>query len=354
MSRPALPVPEPEDMDQVLAALEAQLTEVPEHQAEQLGPSGLGETERVRRLRAELAEAERMAALLAEDTRVHVPTRREQRRIRRAAAAMRAHQLSQTPELVAARDARVRRWTTLAALVSAVLALAWSTAGVQRSVATADGLQPGQVGYLLAYLVEPMMSVLLLALVGGQAYAALRGRRVDRRSESGRTIARAEVVLLLATLTLNIWPHLGGLWREGAVLPVVVHCLGPIVAVVAVRSLPALWAVLDGLPLPSAEGAGAARTPGRTAPRTEARTGPEYRANAPSTGGRTGTGIGAGPSVAGPQLDPARLAALTARARDLVASGELPAQASSHQIRAVLRCGMDYARAVRDALGGGR
>ena len=60
MSRPALPVPEPEDMDQVLAALEAQLTEVPEHQAEQLGPSGLGETERVRRLRAELAEAERV------------------------------------------------------------------------------------------------------------------------------------------------------------------------------------------------------------------------------------------------------------------------------------------------------
>ena len=316
MSRPTTPpLPEPEDMDRILAALEAQLAATGEGQAgpeaaeaatgEGQGQATPGQTRRVRRLRAALDEARATLDLLAEgDPREQVPTRREQRRAHRAARMLRAYQLSQTPALLAARDARVRRWTTVAALVAAGLALAWSTAGVQRSVALADGLVPGTVAYCAAYLVEPMMSCLLLALVGGQAYAAMRGRPVDRRSEAGRTIARIETALLAATLSLNVWPYLGQAVGEWAVLPLVVHALGPIVAVLAVKGLPALWGVLDALPLPGEETTPEGRTASRTEPRTEPQYSPEYRANAPSTTpgthpgtafqtrARTGTGTG--------------------------------------------------------------
>ena len=363
MSRPTAPsLPDPDDMDRVLAELEAQLTapaqvwpepteaaEADELDAEVVQPR---ETRRVRRLRAQLAEAQATLDLLAEgDPREQVPTRREQRRAHRAARMLRAYQLSQTPALLAARDARVRRWTTIAALVSAGLALAWSTAGVQRSVALADGLVPGTVAYYAAYLVEPMMTVLLLGLVGGQAYAAMRGRPVARDSVEGRMIRRTEAALLGFTLALNAWPYLGRFVDELAVLPLVVHSLGPIVAVLAVRSLPLVWAILGALPMPHRESV----PEGRTEPRTEPQYSPEYRANAPSTTPgttpgtasqtRARTGTGTGPA----RLREERLAELVQRARARGLTGE----DSAHQIREALGCGMDYARRIRDALRGG-
>lgn len=371
MSRPATPqIPDPEDMDRVLAAMEAQLAATGEGQVaaqaqpapaevavgEGQGQATPGQTRRVRRLRAALDEARATLDLLAEgDPREQVPTRREQRRAHRAARMLRAYQLGQTPALLAARDARVRRWTTVAALVSAGLALAWSTAGVQRSVALADGLVPGTVAYYAAYLVEPMMSCLLLALVGGQAYAAMRGRPVDRRSAAGRTIARIETALLAATLSLNVWPYLGQTVAEWAVLPLVVHALGPIVAVLAVKGLPALWGVLDALPMPHRESVPEGCTASRTEPRTEPQYSPEYRANAsgtapgtaPGTASQTRarTGTGTGPA----RLREERLAELVRRARARGLTGE----DSAHQIREALGCGMDYARRIRDALRGG-
>lgn len=363
MSRPTTPpLPEPEDMDRVLAALEAQLAATGEGQAgpeaaeaatgEGQGQATPGQTRRVRRLRAALDEARATLDLLAEgDPREQVPTRREQRRAHRAARMLRAYQLSQTPALLAARDARVRRWTTIAALVSAGLALAWSTAGVQRSVALADGLVPGTVAYYAAYLVEPMMTVLLLGLVGGQAYAAMRGRPVARDSVEGRMIRRTETVLLGCTLALNVWPYLGRFVDELAVLPLVVHSLGPIVAVLAVRSLPLLWAILGALPMPHRESV----PEGRTEPRTEPQYSPEYRANTsgtapgthPGTASQTRarTGTGTGPA----RLREERLAELVRRARARGLTGE----DSAHQIREALGCGMDYARRIRDALRGG-
>ncbi|GAA0948575.1 hypothetical protein [Nonomuraea longicatena] len=45
------------------------------------------------------------------------------------------------------------------------------------------------------------------------------------------------------------------------------------------------------------------------------------------------------------------IGALIARARLLISEGELPANAGAGKIRQHLRCGMDTARAVRDALG---
>ena len=271
-------------------------------------------TKRVKRLAADLTEADDTLELLADgDPRLDVPSGREQRTLRKAAAAMRMYELSQTPALVAARDARVRKWATGAALVSAVMALSWSTAGVQASVAKAGGLETWSAGWIAAWLVEPMMSLLLLALVGAQAYAAMRGRRVDPKSETGTIVRRIEWVLLGMTLTLNVWPYLPGVWQhKWDPLLVIVHALGPIVAVLAVKGLPALYSILDALPLPTAA---------------------KYSANAVTADPKT-----------------------VAKVRGLIAAGKLPAKPSAHKIRTTLECATTTARAIRDEIAaeGGR
>ncbi|MFC4536998.1 hypothetical protein [Sphaerisporangium dianthi] len=264
-----------------------------------------GETKRVRALRVRVAEAHRLLALQEDEAPLLVDTDKVRKRRARVIEAARLHELTLDPAALAYRDARVRRVTTVMTMTAACIALAVSSIGVQHSVAEGLGLGEGSPTWWAAFGVEPALSLPLLATVGVQAYSAMRGRVVDRTSPAGKRLFWTETLLLGLTLVLNCWPAFAGLVTFD-VLPLIVHSLGPVAAVVAVWTLPTLWSVLAVLP-------------------SGAPTGPTYRANA----------------------------ALLTRVRELIESGELPQSPSATRIQRTLRCGMDDARAVRDELASG-
>ncbi|MFI6498716.1 hypothetical protein [Nonomuraea typhae] len=286
----------------------------------------LGETERVQRQLKKTAEAHRLVELQADKTVLLVDSPKVVKHERRARQAARLHELAQDPVTLAYRDARMRRTVTLMVGIAAVIAFAVSSIGVQASVATAQQLTPGSLGWWAAYLVEAVLSLPLLAAVAVQAYSAMRGQVVDRgKGRPGRKLLWVEGLLLGLTLILNCWPALTA--RGFDLLTLIVHSLGPIAAVTAVWVLPALWAVLEALPVPTPSGTGG--TGGGTAH--------AYRANA-------------GLRYSPPPRPKADVPALIERARKLIEAGQLPAGAGIRKISQALGCGTDNARRVQRAL----
>ncbi|GAA3702471.1 hypothetical protein GCM10022224_080360 [Nonomuraea antimicrobica] len=289
-----------------------------------------GETQLVRRLRRQVSEARRLVDLQADEAPLLVESKKVRRRRLAAIEAARLHELAQDPVALAYRDARVRRTTTMMVMVGVAIGLAASSIGVQASVATALTLDTFSIAWWGAFLYEPAMSMPLLGTVAVQAYSAMRGKVVDRKSEAGKKMFRVEALLLALTLILNCAPA----FAPGVAfnpLTLIVHALGPVVAVTSVWVLPALWSVLEVLPVPeAAAGAGTARTAGRT--------GLQYRANASRQ-------YSAPPPR--PRVD---IEALTARARALIAAGELSADAGVGKFREALRCGSTPASKVKQAI----
>ncbi|MBO4274944.1 hypothetical protein [Microbispora triticiradicis] len=284
-----------------------------------------GETKRVKAMRARVAEARRLVELQDDETPLLVDTAKVGKRRRKVAEAARLYALSQDPTALAWSDARVRRITSVMAMSAAVIALGVSSIGVQASVAKGLALVDGSIGWWAAYGVEPILSLPLLAAVVVQAYAAMRGRRVDRTSPEGKRLLRAEALLLGLTLVLNCWPALQ--WRGFDLLPLIVHALGPLGAVTAIWLLPTLWSVLAVLPVP-------------------ARTGGSIREKAWTTTPGQYSGDRALHSED-------RIETLTARVLEMIAAGELPADPGVQKIRAALRVGTDTASKVKRVLGGG-
>jgi hypothetical protein len=275
-----------------------------------------GETKRVHRLRAEVAEAHRLVDLQEDESPLLIDSPRVRKRRRAAYEAAKLHELAQDPVMLAYRDQKVRRAVTVMVMSAASIALAVSAIGVQASVVKALDLDEDKdaFGWWAAFGVEPALSLPLLAAVGAQAYSAMRGQVVDRKSPEGKKLFRTEALLLGLTLLLNCWPAIK---VDFDLLSFIVHSLGPVAAVTAVWVLPTLWQVLAVLPT------------GRT---TTPLTGLTYRANSGSGG--------------------ADLDALIERARHLISEGKLPPHPSANKVQKTLRCGMDDARAVRDALAG--
>ncbi|GII01737.1 hypothetical protein [Planobispora takensis] len=297
------PEPTPEDVSRGLAALEHLLAEEAARRASR-PPVMPGETRRVRQLRAEVAEAHALADLQDDDTPLLLDTPKVRKRRKAAHEAARLHALAQDPTMRAWQAARMRRLLITAALVSLTLALAWSTAGVQAFAA--DDAPAWSPAWVFAWLVEPFLSLALLVIVGARAYTATRGQPI-----TAPALIRIEWLFLALTVGMNAWPYLPLVAEHFSFSRLVLHILGAIVAVAIVTALPIILAAFTGLdhgPL----------------------TGPTYRAN-------TGPG----------RTD---ITALTAHAQRLIDDGALPAAPSANRIQRTLRCGMDSARAVRDAL----
>ncbi|MDF5758179.1 hypothetical protein [Spongiactinospora sp. TRM90649] len=312
------PDPDPDDVARGLADLERHLA----GQAPPVPPSAVkptpsaAESKRVRRLRAEVAEAHALADLLGDDTPLVLDSVKVRKRRKAAQQAARLHTLARDPQMRAFQAARMRRVLVSAALTSLTLALAWSTAGVQRFAS--EGASVWSPGWLFAWLVEPFLSLALLVVVGARAYMGTRGQPIRNK-----TLARIEGLFLALTLGMNAWPYLPWSIPDGAAFSLsalVLHLLGPVVAVAIVTALPIILAAFAALDHDEHDDAGASDATSGTP------TAAAYRHNATAT------------------------EALTARARHLIATGELPADAGADKIRRALGCGMDSARAVRDAL----
>ena|GEM_PF-6426180 len=212
-----------------------------------------GDTRRVQSLRRRVAEQMHLAGLQAQlrQLRHAVFSKRAMRDHQRFIEAAQRHALRNNEIALAWRDQRMRLITTWMVVIAAGIALAASSIGVQRSVAAALKLEHSSIGWWASYFVEPALSLSLYATVLVQAYSAIRGKVVDRRSREGRKLLIVEGVLLGLTLTLNCWPAFladhPDYWTLA--LAVVVHALGPIAAVVAVWILPTLWSILSTLPV---------------------------------------------------------------------------------------------------------
>ncbi|NAS23920.1 hypothetical protein GT755_19775 [Herbidospora sp. NEAU-GS84] len=267
------------------------------------GEADQGMTRRVERLREQVAEARLLAELQADQTPLMLDSPKVRRRQRAAHEAARLHALAQDPAMRAWSAARMRRLLVAGAMVGLALALAWSTAGVQHFAA--DGAPAWSPGWLFAWFVEPFMSITLLVVVGARAYMATLGQPIR-----SKTLVRIEHLFLVLTVGMNAFPYLPGVADTFSFPRLMLHLIGPIVAVAVVTALPHILAAFAALDF-------------TTDRRNRPLTGLTYGANIPD---------------------------LLARAETLTAEGRLPASPSAYQIRRVLSCGMDDARTLRDLL----
>jgi len=203
--------------------------------------SGNGESLRVTRLRAKVAEARGIVELQGDPALTEADTDRVLTERRKAAEAYKLHKLGQDPARKALRDNRVRRAVALVGGAGLVGALGWSMANVQHTVVTGQQLTPADAGWWLAFLVEPVVSVGLLMIFGVRAYiAATRGYSItDSR------LRRVELTLLGITLTVNSWLFLPFVADHFDPLQLLVHSIGPVVAVLLVTVIPVLWQYLS-------------------------------------------------------------------------------------------------------------
>lgn len=307
--------PDPDDAAALVSEAEAFLaTQAPATVPNVTGPAVAGETRRVRRLRAEVDEAHLLADLQDDDTPVRLDTPRVRRRRKAAHEAARLHQLAQDPTMRAWQAARMRRLIVVAAMVSLTLALGWSTAGVQ--VFAAESAPAWSARWLFAWFVEPFMSLALLTVVGAKAYMGTRGQPIE-----SKTLTRIEGLFLTLTLGMNAWPHLPGVVARFKLSGLVLHVLGPVVAVAIVTALPI---ILEAF----------ARLDHSTRP-------------APADQQRDRAGDTAGEA-------PARgrsLAEHRAELHRLIDAGELPTAPSAEKIRKALGCRREVAARLRDEIG---
>jgi len=283
------------------------------------GASGLVETPKVRERREEVQEARQLLEWQADDAPSRVETdkvRKLKRKVKEAAALRR---LGDDPDMVAWRDQRAQRFATVACMTGVVIALLISSVGVQDSVAKALKAPEHSVLWWFSFLTESAMSLPLLSVVATQAYAAMRGHVVDRKSAEGKAMFRTEVWLLAYTLALQCWPVFSG---KFSFLKLIVHSLAPVVAVLSVWALPAISQVFAQLHAPVFEA-----VPEPEKPRvTPGVTAPSYSTNTPGVH--------------------------RAYIRRLIASEQLPSQPSAKQIQKATHCGMDVAREIRDEIAG--
>ncbi|HEX7308745.1 hypothetical protein [Lentzea sp.] len=314
------PEPRPEDLenavDEIVRYVADQAPAAPVQAVEPV------ESKRVRQLRAEVAEAHALLDLQADAAPLLVDTDRVRRSRKRAAEAARLHALAQDPAARAWQAARVRLVLTAVALTALVGALGWSTTGAHGTLTR--GMVERDAAWWGAWLVEPVVSAVLLVVVGAKAYLAARGMVLRHRH-----LTVVESAALVVTLTLNVWHHLPGVAEEFEPMALLAHAVGPLVAVGAVTVLPVIWSAFTDLD----HGLSAAPTAGATPP--------EYRQNVPVED----------TAQDAPTARPTAL--LAARARQMIAAGHLPADPSATRLREALGCGTDAAREVRDALRGG-
>ncbi|WP_410583673.1 hypothetical protein [Amycolatopsis sp. lyj-108] len=150
---------------------------------------------------------------------------RASRLAREAADAAEVRRWQSHPDVVAWRVERVRRQVDRLCWSGIVLGLAFTTANVQWFAAA--GAEVGSLPWLTAWLLDPTVCLVLLAI--------LRAEQVTARYQvhTGRWVRAAKWLTLAATYVMNTWSS----WAAGSPAGVVLHSVPPVVVFVAAEAV---------------------------------------------------------------------------------------------------------------------
>jgi len=161
---------------------------------------------------------------LARDAR-HVPLTQAQRLAADAAMAAEVRAYQSDPDVVALRVERFRTQVDRLMWAGIALGLCFTMTNVQQFAAA--GAPVGSLAWCAAWLLDPMVSLVLLAV--------LRAEQVTTRYQvaPGLWPRVAKWVLLTATYVMNTWTA----WAAGSASGVVLHSVPPLVVVIAAEAV---------------------------------------------------------------------------------------------------------------------
>ena len=154
-----------------------------------------------------------------------VPVGRAQRLAQEAAAAAELRAYRTDPDVVALRVEHIRTQVDRLMWVGIVLGLCFTMTNVQQFAAA--GAAVGSLAWWSAWLLDPMVSLVLLAV--------LRAEQVTTRYQvsTGVWPRVAKWALLSATYVMNTWVS----WSAGSASGVVLHTVAPLVVVIAAEAV---------------------------------------------------------------------------------------------------------------------
>jgi hypothetical protein len=154
-----------------------------------------------------------------------LPVSLAQRLAAEATAAAHLRSVAADPAVVALQVERIRTQVERLMGIGIVLGLCFTMTNVQTFAAT--GTSVGSLGWFAAWLLDPMVSLVLLAV--------LRAEQLTTRHHvtTGVWPRVAKWVLLTATYLMNTWSA----WAAGSASGVVLHSVPPLVVVIAAEAL---------------------------------------------------------------------------------------------------------------------
>jgi hypothetical protein len=158
----------------------------------------------------------------------HVPLSRVDKLRRDAAEASELRALSEHPDVVALEVERVRSFVDVVIWVGIGLGLAFTMTNVQ--LFAAAGAAVWSIGWLAAWLLDPMVSLVLVAV--------LRAEQVTARYQVDIGIwgHRTKVFAFIATYVMNTWSS----WAHLSMSGIVLHSVPPILIFCAAETAPQL------------------------------------------------------------------------------------------------------------------
>lgn len=143
----------------------------------------------------------------------------------RAAEAAELRSYQTHPDVIALRIERVRRQVDWMCWTGVVLGLAFTMTNVQAFAAA--GVRPWSLPWLAAWVLDPTVSLVLLAI--------LRAEQVTARYQvtTGPWVRRAKWFTLAATYVMNTWTS----FAAGSAAAIVLHSVPPLVVFVAVEAI---------------------------------------------------------------------------------------------------------------------
>jgi hypothetical protein len=153
------------------------------------------------------------------------PLTRAQRLAQDAAGAAEVRAYQTHPDVVALRIERVRSQVDRMCWAGIVLGLAFTMTNVQQFASA--GSRPWSLAWLAAWVLDPTVSLILLAILRAEQVTA------RYRVRTGPWVRRAKWFTLAATYSMNTWAS----FAAGSTSAIVLHSVPPLVVFVAAEAI---------------------------------------------------------------------------------------------------------------------